>query len=270
MEKMRNLITRNVRVFVLVLNLVFVPMASLQATSLDELTQEPVIEAGAEVSEPADSGGTGEVTTPNGNTVMDGLAKDSDMSKEDADVVEFRAAVQGITSKVIQIIAVIATFGLVLILGADLLYLLLPPFRGILANGNVGVAKTDPNAQQQGGMGMGGMSGGYGGGYGGMSSGYGGYGGMSGGMGMGGQQGQPQPNKFCLVSDEALNAVATAKQEPTGRLGLAMSLWFKHAVVYLVATPVIITLLLTGALQKIGYGLGYIIAEGITKFAGNM
>jgi hypothetical protein len=91
------------------------------------------------------------------------------------------------------------------------------------------------------GMGMGGM---------GMN------GGMNGGMGM-------QQGGRCWVSEYALNAVATAQSDASGKVGVAFKIWIKNAIVQLVMVPVIIVLLSTGVIQKLGFMLGNVISNAI-------
>lgn len=255
-------ISMEMRVFALIACLLLIPIRMSYASSLDDVAN------GKESSQTnTESGDIGNLFTTTDSNVVDGLVDNGDVSKEVQSVSAFREYVGGITAMVTQIIFIILTGGLIIISGIDLLYIVIPPLRNGLSGGRQGMAIAQQGAQQgMGGMNSGfGMQGGMNSGFG-MNSGYGmqgGMGGMNSGMGMNGNQ-QMNGGK-CYVTEAALNAVATAQADNSGKVGVAIKIWFKNAVVQLVAIPAIIVLLSTGVIQKIGFGLGGVIANALSN-----
>ena len=254
-------ISTEMRVFALIACLLLVPIRMSYASSLDDVAN------GKESSQTnTESGDIGNLFTTTDSNIVDGLVDNGNVSKEVESVSAFREYVGGITAMVTQIIFIILTGGLVIISGIDLLYIVIPPLRNALSGGRQGMAVAQQGAQQ----GMGGMNSGYGmqGGMG-MNSGYGmnsGMGmGMNSGMGMGMNGNQQMNGGKCYVTEAALNAVATAQADSSGKVGVAVKIWIKNAVVQLVAIPAIIVLLSTGVIQKIGFGLGGVIANALNN-----
>ena len=103
------------------------------------------------------------------------------------------------------------------------------------------------------------------------------YGGMGMGMGMGGSmmgaadaqtaaQNQPARGRIQFVSNAALNAVATESViGPDGKGQSAFKTYSKEMIVSLVAAPALLVLCVTGAIAKIGFGIGSLIADVATK-----
>lgn len=253
------------RVFMLIACLLLAPVQFSFASSLEDVAQEnsSVTETGSGTED----SGIGQLFAPTGNDIVDGLNDGADVSAEVQGIDSFRQFVNNITAFIVQAIMVILTGGLVVISGLDLLYIVIPPFRMTLSGGQQGKA-----VMQQGGMGMGmnngmgmgmnsgmGMSGGMGMG---MSGGYGM--GMHNGMGMG-MNGQQMAGGKCYVSEAALNAVATAQNDASGKVGVAIKIWAKNTAVQLIAIPVISVLLLTGVIQKIGFGIGEVLANALAN-----
>ena len=98
-----------------------------------------------------------------------------------------------------------------------------------------------------------------------------------GGMGMQGNMSpmtspEQQPNasgRIQLVSNAALNAVAG--ENTVGADGKAVSpfkLYIKDMIVVLIIVPILITLVVTGALTNLGFTLAQLIVEGISKIGG--
>lgn len=168
----------------------------------------------------------------------------------------------------IQLLAYALTIGLTFRTLLDLCYIAIPFSQNWLSGGQQGVAQ----GQQQGGMGgMGGMGsmggmGGFGGGFGGGMGGFGGgMGGMSGMGGMGGQQQQAMGH--CIVSQEALNAVAGSKVAgPNGKSQSALKTYFKSMTEYCILTPIMVVLSLTGVISQLGFMLGNILTNAISSF----
>ena len=226
-------ISMEMRVFALIACLLLVPIRMSYASSLDDVAN------GKESSQTnTESGDIGNLFTTTDSNVVDGLVDNGDVSKEVQSVSAFREYVGGITAMVTQVIFIILTGGLIIISGIDLLYIVIPPLRNGLSGGRQGMAVAQQGAQQ-------------------------GMGGMNSGMGMNGNQ-QMNGGK-CYVTEAALNAVATAQADNSGKVGVAIKIWFKNAVVQLVAIPAIIVLLSTGVIQKIGFGLGGVIANALSN-----
>jgi len=214
--------------------------------------------------------------------------------------------INGGIKKFASFIIQVLSYGITALLAArviiDLVYILIPFSRTLLANGYQGTPNM--SADMQGGMGgmngMGGMGGmgGYGmnrmgmggmGGYGmnrmgmngmgmngmgmnGMGMNGMGMGGMQGGMnGMqGGVQGGAMSNRIQLVSTQALNAVASESVPgPDGITHTALRIYSKDMIVYLVAAPILVVLAVSGALTNLGLLLGELIANAISN-AGSM
>ena len=252
-------ISMEMRVFALIACLLLVPIRMSYASSLDDVAN------GKESSQTnTEAGDIGNLFTTTDSNIVDGLVDNGDVSQEVQSVSAFREYVGGITAMVTQVIFIILTGGLIIISGIDLLYIVIPPLRNGLSGGKQGMAIAQQGAQQ----GMGGMNSGFGmqGGMG-MNSGYsmqGGIGGMN--SGIGGMNGNQQMNGGkCYVTEAALNAVATAQADSSGKVGVAIKIWLKNAVVQLVAIPAIIVLLSTGVIQKIGFGLGGVIANALNN-----
>ena len=201
---------------------------------------------------------------------------------EDETVKKFGQMVQKVTSWVVQGLTYVFTGLLVINKLVDLFYVAIPFTRTILANGYMGNANVAGTPQQtmgaMGGMGMGGMGGmgGYGGyNRGGLFGGFGGsrYGGM-GGMGMGGSmmngamdaqiasQNQPARSRLQIVSNAALNAVATESVlGPDGQGQSAFKTYTKDMLISLIIAPILVVLSATGAVAKIGFGIGKLISD---------
>lgn len=227
---------------------------------------------------------------------IDSLKGATDLSQTS----EVAASVNSALNKVVTIIVQILAYGITILLTVkvllDLLFITIPFTRTFLGNGYAGNAQAGMDNPAMGGMagmnspiggGMygGGMMGGGLGGYGGMSGGYGGmsggmygrgrYGmgggmmnGMAGGMnGMGAMQPGQQPamtGRIQWVSNAALNAVA-AENVPDGKVATSLRLYAKDMVVYLIATPILLVLAMSGALTELGFLVGDLITQGLAK-----
>lgn len=199
----------------------------------------------------------------NKQSVIDALKNASDVSEYNEQAAKVGSAAEKGASLVIQIMSYGITILLIMRVALDLIYIGIPFLRSVLANGYMG----NPHAaggpqQQQPGIGMGG---GFGGGFGNR---YGG--GM--GMSMQSQQigvqtamnNQPKQGKLQLVSNAALNAVATENMVgPDGEAHSAFKTYVKDMVVVLVVTPILLTLAVTGILNQVGFTLGQLIVDGL-------
>ena len=204
----------------------------------------------------------------NKQSVIDALTNAADVSEHNEQAAKVGSAAEKGASLVIQIMSYGITILLIMRIALDLIYIGIPFLRSVLANGYMG----NPHAaggpqQQQPGMGMGG---GFGGGFGNR---------YGGGMGMGmnnmsmqsqqigvqtAMNNQPKQGKLQLVSNAALNAVATENMVgPDGEAHSAFKTYVKDMVIVLVITPVLLTLAVTGILTQVGFTLGQLIVDGL-------
>ena len=268
------------RVFMLIACLLLAPVQLSFAASLEDVaSNNQTTEQSTEVSTGEEAGnasgengdsGVGGLFTATDSDIIAGMTEDTDISDERQGIDAFRQLVNNITAFVVQALMIVLAGGLVVISGLDLLYIVIPPIRMSLSGGQQGQAIAQMGAQpgmgMNSGMGMGmntgmGMNSGMGMG---MNRGMGMGMGMNSGMGMG-MQGQQMQGGRCWVSEAALNAVATAQSDATGKTGVALKIWVKNTSVQLVAIPAITVLLLTGVIQKIGFGLGNVIANALAN-----
>lgn len=212
---------------------------------------------------------------------MEALQDASKLDVAGAEVTAVTKPIVKYSGMIVQIIAVIITVALSIRVAIDLLYIVAPFSRKLLANGHMGnpMAGTDQMAQpgMSGGMGMGGM-GGYGGGYGRYGGGYGmggmgGMGGMNGGMVnranmMAQNDIGSRTNRIQWVSGAALNAVAAENTVgPDGKAVKPLVQYAKDSAITLIATPILLVLLLTGAFQNIGFALGEALSNMISNIS---
>lgn len=159
----------------------------------------------------------------------------------------------------------------------DLIYIAIPFTRSFLANGYGGNAAAGGGGMgmQQPGMGAPGMMGG---GFGGMGMNHMGMGMGMNRMGMGmsnmstNQVGAtPSMGRIQWISNAALNAVAAESMPgPDGKPQNALKYYAKDMTVLLVATPILVTLAITGVLTNLGFLLADLIARGITSFSNSL
>lgn len=215
------------------------------------------------------SSGTTSSGRKSSSKFIDDLSDAADLGEPSAEATKIGGTIRKWASMIVQVLSYIITAGLVVRIALDLIYIGLPFFRSILANGYMGNPNVEgrPNAAQ-GGMGMGGM--GMGGmGMGGMGMGGMGMGGMRGMGGMGGMgmqnamgnqmsmQNQPSTGRIQFVSNAALNAVATESvQGPDGKGNNAFKVYSKDMIVLLVVTPILLVLAVTGVLSDVGFMIG--------------
>jgi hypothetical protein len=241
---------------------------ALAAQSLDEITstvtETTVAGTEANTSSSAKSGvssGVGtqvdrEVIKKETNNTINNLMDATRLDTNSEAANKFGRSAQPFLATVGQILAKIITFGMSLVILLDLVYIAIPPFRGMLGP-----------AGAQGGMngGMGGMNSGMGGGFGnGMGGGFGrpGYGmngGMSGGMSQQAPSGMPS-----LVSTAAIMAA----NQPNTFQGIKA--YFHDVVVRTIITAVLIVLTLTGVLPQLGFKIGLMLNDFISSGIGGM
>lgn len=270
---------KSARMIVLVLLISLCTAMSVYATepkSLDEVTATVEETTGA-VTETQSSQSSNAGKTQSNNSFIDGLAGAADLSIENEQAKKIGNTMNKIGSLIFQVMGYVISIGLGLLIGIDIIYIAIPPFRVFLANGYVGNAQAgNPQMQQgMGGMGMGmnggmngmgGMGGGFGGGFGGGRFGMGGMNGGMGGMGgmngMGGMAGQNQPasGRTQWVSNAALNAVAT---ETAGQS--AFKLYIKQTAILCIVAPLLLVLASTGVLANLGFMAGGALSNAISN-----
>lgn len=215
--------------------------------------------------------------TPNMANPTDFVDAMKDATKMDVSGAEVQAITSPlvrVVGMVVQVIGIVVTVGLSLRVAIDLLYIAVPFCRVALANGHQGNPQAGNQAMGQPGMGstFGGGYGGYGrstfgGGYG------GGFGSPMGGMGMGamGAMGSnanadqgSMMGRIQWVSGAALNAVAAENTVgPDGKVKKPFVEYAKDMAVTLVAVPILLVLLWSGALQNLGFMLGQAMAGAL-------
>ena len=209
-----------------------------------------------------DNQSSSEASGGSGNVIKD-VTENLDMS---ATVDGVEPVVSGLKSGVawfMQIVFWGITLGLGVRTMIDLAYITLPFFRKILSNGHVGVAQSGGNP------GMGGQSmGGFGGANNSMYNrgafGGGAFGG--GAFGGGAQQNQGMPLQ--IVSDAALNAVASEKTPgPDGKPTKAFNIYAKDMIVTLIIVPVLLVMALTGTLSNLGFLIADVLVDCISNIS---
>lgn len=241
----------------------FSAFAAGDAVSLDDLKKQAQ-ETQAQIDANDNYTGQGQQrqqssnASDNGASAIGNITKSAALDKESSEATRIGSVMNNWASKLMQILGYIISIGLGLVTALDVVYIAIPPLRGILANGYAGTAD-----QQAGGMNNG-MQGGMGGGFG-MG---GGYGMGGGGYGMGSMQArtamgntannQPAGGRTQFVTNAALNAVASASSGAN-----PFKVYMKQQAVVLVMAPVIFVLAATGILSRVGFYIG----EYITTWA---
>jgi len=210
---------------------------------------------------------SGEVTQTDTNSIHSGvdiindLGEATDMRVSMKEAGKASAGIKKLISIIVQILAYVIIFGLVLRVVIDLTYIGLPFSRGILANNFQGAASTTP-----GGPSMGGMHRPFGhdptGSFGGYRR-----------PGLDGRANiqKNAAGRLQLVSNAALNAVAAESTPgPDGRPSNPFKLYVKDMIVVLVITPIILVLVISGVLTQLGFIIGEILARAISNFGGQL
>ena len=235
----------------------------------------------ADTSKTTEGSQDGSMVTEKQNNLIDTISNNMDYTvPESPEVKKFGELVQRVTSYIVQGLTYVFTALLVIHKLIDLFYVGIPFTRTVLANGymgNAAAAGTQAQSMNPGmggmGMGMGGMGGGFG------RPGFGGGYGMRGGMGMGmggsvmggadaqmASQNQPARGRIQFVSNAALNAVATESViGPDGKGQSAFKTYVKDMMISLIVAPVLLVLCVTGAIAKVGFGIGSIVANILTN-----
>ena len=239
---------------------------ALAAQSLDEITstvtETTVAETGASTSTSSSSGSVtdtqinrGEIKQNANNTINNLMdATRLDTNSEAAN--KFGKSARPFLATVGQILAHIITFGMSLVILIDLVYISIPPFRGLLGPAGAQGGATSGIGGMNNGMSGGALGGGLGGGYG--RPGYG-IGGMNSGMGQ-----QAQSSMPTLVSTAAIMAA----NQPNTFQGIKA--YFHDVIVRTTITAVLIVLTLTGVLPQLGFKIGLMLNNFISSGIGGM
>lgn len=200
-------------------------------------------------------------TSDNRSNFLDGLQKATDITADTTNALQTASGFKRIVSFIVQFILYMTVVLLGLRCALDIMYIAIPFFRGILANGHVGNPQIRQPMQGPFGSPMGGPFGGMnrfgspmgypmGGGY--------GYGGVS-------PMQAIAPRTIAgvqLVSNAALNAVASeGAVTPDGKTVNPFKIYAKNMIVTLIATPVLIVLLVTGVLPQLGFLIGDVLSD---------
>jgi len=200
----------------------------------------------------------------NKKSVLDMLEKSVDLSEENEQATKAGAVIEQIAGLVVQILSYVLTAGLTVRVVADLIYIGLPFTRGILAKGQTGTPTGGYNQYNS-------MNsfGGYNSGLSSFGSGYSSFGSSpmrSMGMGMQSQPGGLSKGRLQIVSKAAINAVASEDAPgPNGERRSAFKIYSEDMITVLVATPILLTLAMTGILAKLGFAIGKVLVGVVTK-----
>lgn len=212
------------------------------------------------------------------NDFIAGLNNTADLTKPDVEGVStVTSGLRTVAAFIVQVVAYLITAFMAVTVLLDLLYITIPFLRTFLANGYSGNVQRTGNTNNMmsgsmygtGNMGMNGM-------------GMNGYNRFSGG-GMGnpamynarmnqegiaaGNQRNSLMGQIQFVSDAALDAVITASTTPDqGKSPNPLKIYFKHMMIKLILTPVLIVLAATGVLTQ----LGFIIADAVVAVIGKI
>lgn len=236
--------------------------------SLDDVinNNQTVVETESN-SNVGESSGGGSVSSSKSSDFVKGFNSAADVTADIAGANQLTDGIRKASSFVISIILNSIPILLTLRFALDLAYILVPFSRNALANGHTGAAPAAGG--QSGGIGGGFGGGGFGGGgFGGGGFGGGGFGGgMSGGMS--GQQGQQAGAKVQLVSNAALNAVASEKAVGSnGQAQGPFKIYVKDMAVTALMAGILVMLAATGVLTVLGSVLGSLIVDGIRSIQG--
>lgn len=182
-----------------------------------------------------------------------GMNEAADLS---ADIQSAKVVTQGAhkaVSFLVQVLFYLIVILMTLRIALDLMYISIPFSRKWLGGGQSGRPTT------------GGFGGGFGGGMAGHSlPGFGSSGGFQSGGGSMGSTGGSQ-----LVSNAALNAVASEKAVgPNGKPVGPFRIYVKDMIVMLIMVPILIMLAITGVLTDLGFLIGQLLVDNIQSLKG--
>ena len=246
----------------------------VQATSLDDVISEsqeeqqvietiPTVPESVEQTEEISEAKITETEQQNNeNEFLAQIKSATDLSEQTELSKKVNSATNTLAGFIVQVLSYFITAFLVVRVVLDLCYITIPFTRSMLSNGyagSVNMSQGNPmSAAQQGGFGMNGMQGNMNG----MAP-------MN--MQMQGQPGvSPASGKTQGISTAALNAVASEQTVgANGKSNNALKEYSKDMVVLLVATVILLTLAITGALTDLGFLIGQVLTNSIQGI-GNM
>ena len=229
--------------------LLMVPI-NVSAITLDEITTEQTAttETVEQTTLPVEST---ETTLLMKGNILDEVQSAMDLGAPTEAVNKINSLINKVASFIIQVLSYFITAFLVVRVLADICYIVIPFSRAILSNGHTSrIYQNNPmNVTQQGNAGLDGQ--------------------MSSSINMVDMQQNMQANNqhsIQWVSTAALNAVA--REQMIGKYGKIHNVLKYYAcdmVVVLVLTAILLTLAITGVLTDLGFVLGEMIAEAISK-----
>lgn len=229
-----------------------------QPVQQQPVQQQPVQQP---VQQPTQSGGSyGEV-----EDIANALGANNYLDVQSKEAVEAANTVNRWVTPFIQLMVYAITVLTVIRVLIDLLYVVFPPCRHILANGRIG------NAASQGPANLGASGGGGFGGFGGMNN----YGlaqaNSMNNAAINNAQAAGASTQIQWVSQAALNAVASESSVgPDGKANRAIKAYWKDMSVLLVLTPILLVLAVTGILGKLGIFIANIIVGLIETIMQNV
>lgn len=216
-------------------------------------------------------------TIAESNQFVDNLKEITDFSEPIDGVKPITKNIKSVVAVVVQVLAYVVTAFMALRVLLDLTYITIPFLRTMLSNGYVGNPKAGESRRDNSFLSgsFGDESEGFGGRYGsGSRFGMGGrYGDISGGMynNTTANRGMKQSllGRVQWVSYAALNAVANETTiDSDGKTRSPYWMYGKDMLIFLVVTPVLVILAVTGSLASLGFAVGDFLVSAIDKLGG--
>lgn len=246
---------------VLLLSMVLSSPITIYATSLDALvaTTKEATEAQTQETQAqnetkrGNKNGTddsfGDIVSNNDSSFANQLAGVANLSKADVSTTKFSSTVNRWCTILFQYITSLAVGGYLVVIALDILYILVPPLRPLLSNGNRGVASGGASQNT---MPMGNT----------MNTGYGRGSFNTGTMNPGMNTGQSMQNNsnsplrnMCFISNAALNIV---ESQASGASSVSpIVLYMKEMGINAIVSVLILVLAASGVLAKVGVFLAF-------------
>lgn len=213
--------------------------------SLEQLQEQAEQNNQAQTQAPTNSTGQGSnnsssgIVLDDGASAISGIANSGKMDVDDPTAAKVGSVMNNWAAKAMQICGYIISIGLGLVIAIDLIFIAIPPLRGVLSNGYAGnvSAQNDGNPYNNG------------------TSFYGSTAQQS--MNMSAQaNNSPTSGRVQLVSNAALNAVTAAS---TGQNPFKM--YLKEQLLTVIMAPAIYVLAATGILSRLGFFIGTTIGN---------
>lgn len=213
--------------------------------SLEQLQEQAEQNNQAQTQAPTNSTGQGSnnsssgIVLDDGASAISGIANSGKMDVDDPTAAKVGSVMNNWAAKAMQICGYIISIGLGLVIAIDLIFIAIPPLRGVLSNGYAGnvSAQNDNNPYNNGTTFIGSST---------MQS-----------MNMSAQaNNSPTSGRIQLVSNAALNAVtaASAGQNP-------FKMYLKEQLLTVIMAPAIYVLAATGILSRLGFFIGTTIGN---------